>query len=337
MGVHRIYSEETPHAILHALAAVGESPGKQVSEHESFIRHYVPVDGMGSKLPTVSRPLDESHEENRPTGVRHDNDIDPDFWESSALQVGSFNSTPGEVTDASWDTLTTPFASRWDGSIPLCSPFLFPQLVLAHLFWLIGYASRGSIFAGRRSFLTLLTALSVLPLCCHRSDNLLRDRILRSRISFYPFGARTLRKLGFTPMGPLVRNPSVLSSVLSCYPGHGLVYPDQMGNYLSELTNPPALGIKFVELVKPITLDPYFNSPPLTWSPLGSIKTSWLSLTLSLRSPCIRKRVSPKPSSKPFPVRSKNLAATLSLVVFVTLEKVEPDNPVWSEGNPGEH
>ena len=110
MGVHRIYPEETPHAILHALAAVGEPSGKQVSEHGSFIRHYVPVDGMGSRLPTVSRPLDESHEENRPTGVRHDNDIDPGLWQSSALQVGSFNSTLGEVSDALWDTLTTPFA-----------------------------------------------------------------------------------------------------------------------------------------------------------------------------------------------------------------------------------
>ena len=61
----------------------------------------------------------------------------------------------------------------------------------------------------------LLTALSVLPLCCHRSDNLLRDRILRSRISFNPLGTRTLRKLGFTPMGPLAWNLSVLSSMLS--------------------------------------------------------------------------------------------------------------------------
>ena len=209
---------------------------------------------MGSKLPTVSRPLDESHEQNRPTGVRHDNDINPDLWESLALQVGSFNPEPLEATDALWNRTTTPHTSRWDGSVPLCSPFLFPQLVLAHLFWLFGYATLGSIFAGSRSFLMLLTALPVLPVCSHRSDNLLRDRILRSKILFNPFGARTLGKLGFALMEPTVRNLSILFSILawawSCVPEptgnlpSGVVQPscpwDKFGR-IGEATNPGPL------------------------------------------------------------------------------------------------
>ena len=142
----------------------------------------------------MRRPLDESNGQNSFLHWSLDNDVDPVPWESSALTVGSHTLAPVEI-HVNLLTIMTP---QRDTFPPPCSPFLIPQLLLAHLFWFLGYTCRSSIFAGRKSFLLLLVALPVLPVCGHRSDNLLRDRILKSKIHFDPLGTRTLGKLGFS-------------------------------------------------------------------------------------------------------------------------------------------
>ena len=139
----------------------------------------------------MRRPLDESTGQNSFFPWSLDNDVDPVPWESSALTVGSLTLAPVEIC-ANLSNVTP----QRDTFPPPCSPFLIPQLLLAHLFWFLGYTCRSSIFAGRKSFLLLLVALPALPVCGHRSDNLLRDRILKSKIHFDPLGTRTLGKLG---------------------------------------------------------------------------------------------------------------------------------------------
>ena len=199
---------------MHAPAAVGGPLGKVVSYPLVNSRHYVPEFWMGPQLPTVSRPLDESHGQNSLAGTHHDNDVDPDFWESLAQQVGSFAPEPLEAYDAFQNQVTTTSPPEWNDCIPPCNPFLFPQLTLAHLFWLLGYTCRNSIFAGKKSLLLLLTAFPALPICGHRSENVLRDRSFRSKIHFDPMGRRTLGKLSLILIGPTLWGLSLLSSRL---------------------------------------------------------------------------------------------------------------------------
>ena len=75
----------------------------------------------------------------------------------------------------------------------------------------------------------------MLPVCGHRSDNLLRDRILKSKTHFDPLGTRTFGKLGFTSASFPLWSSAVFSSWMSwawyCVPQPGGTF--SCGNILS--------------------------------------------------------------------------------------------------------
>ena len=224
---------ETLRAHLHAHAAVGGPSGKVKPFYMEFNPVFNILDTEVTQLPTVSQHSDESRGQNNVIKPQFDNDADPKFRESfAARRVGSFATDYVEKTFVVPGSVNHPEPEPWCGYVSSNSPFYFLQLLLAHLFWFLGYLtrdSRESIFFGKRSFLFFCVALPVIPLCGHRTDNLLRERLVTPHLRSYALGHRTLGTLSISTFGPglclipmeiswrvwsWVRNPSVCRGTL---------------------------------------------------------------------------------------------------------------------------